>query len=48
MGITRIVIAHRSETIMAADRIFSLEGGTLKEIIGRPPRKNAGDAEEQG
>jgi ATP-binding cassette subfamily B protein RaxB len=47
MGITRIVIAHRSETIMAADRIFSLEGGTLKEIIGKPPRKSAGEAEEQ-
>jgi ATP-binding cassette subfamily B protein RaxB len=39
MGITRIVIAHRAETIQAADRILFAIGGKLIEIdktTGRP------------
>lgn len=39
MGITRIVIAHRAETIQAADRILFAVGGKLIEIdkaTGRP------------
>lgn len=39
MGITRIVIAHRAETIQAADRILFAIGGKLVEIdktTGRP------------
>ena len=31
MGITRIIIAHRKETIEAADRILVMEGGVLTE-----------------
>ena len=30
LNITRVVIAHRPETIRAADRIVALEGGTLR------------------
>lgn len=30
MGITRIIIAHRQETIKAAERIFILQGGILQ------------------
>jgi hypothetical protein len=36
MGITRIVIAHRAETIAMADRIYVLEGGALAERPGTP------------
>lgn len=36
MGVTRIIIAHRKETIEAADRILVLVGGKLHEL----PRKN--------
>jgi ATP-binding cassette subfamily B protein RaxB len=32
MGITRIVIAHRRETIEAADRVLYLADGKLSEI----------------
>lgn len=32
MGITRIIIAHRKETIEAADRILVMEGGALTEL----------------
>lgn len=32
MGITRIIIAHRRETILAADRVLILVGGQLQEI----------------
>ncbi len=31
MGITRIVVAHRPETILSADRVYILENGTLSE-----------------
>lgn len=31
MGVTRIIIAHRPETIQSADRIFDLVGGKLME-----------------
>jgi ATP-binding cassette subfamily B protein RaxB len=48
MGITRIVIAHRSETIMAAGRLFMLRGGRLQEVDKGLLRKAAPKAEEQG
>jgi ATP-binding cassette subfamily B protein RaxB len=32
LGITRIIIAHRAETINSADRILSFEKGKLTEI----------------
>jgi ATP-binding cassette subfamily B protein RaxB len=32
MGITRIIIAHRRETIEAADRILLMDGGKLTEL----------------
>ena len=38
MGITRIVIAHRAETISAAGRICLVLGGKLLEIDGTTGR----------
>jgi ATP-binding cassette, subfamily B, bacterial CvaB/MchF/RaxB len=35
MGITRIIIAHRRETIEAADRILLMDGGKLTELSAR-------------
>ncbi|RZM21102.1 MAG: ATP-binding cassette domain-containing protein, partial [Sphingomonas sp.] len=35
LGITRIVIAHRLETILAADRIYGTEQGRLREITAQ-------------
>lgn len=32
MSITRIVVAHRAETIAAADRVIALQGGRLGEV----------------
>ena len=32
LGITRIMIAHRLETILAASRIYRVQNGTLQEI----------------
>ena len=32
MGITRIIIAHRQETIAAADRVLVMRGGTLADL----------------
>lgn len=32
LNITRIIIAHRPETIASADRIARLKGGTIKEV----------------
>ncbi|MBX7535153.1 peptidase domain-containing ABC transporter [Qipengyuania sp. GH1] len=32
LGITRIIIAHREETIRTADRVFEMKGGSLTEI----------------
>lgn len=37
MGITRIIIAHRSETVSAADRVLTTSGGTLVETVPPPP-----------
>ncbi|MEG8049394.1 peptidase domain-containing ABC transporter [Sphingomonas aurantiaca] len=36
-GMTRIVIAHRQETINAADRVLRLEGGRLHEVSSERP-----------
>lgn len=35
LGITRIIVAHRIETIIAADRIFAATAGRLDEITDR-------------
>jgi ATP-binding cassette subfamily B protein RaxB len=47
LGITRIVIAHRRETILSADRVFSTRGGGLVEVTeqfkGPPAARLAGD-----
>lgn len=32
MGITRIIVAHRKETIASAQRVYRLEGGSLRQI----------------
>ena len=32
LGITRVVIAHRPETILYADRVYLLNDGLLEEI----------------
>jgi ATP-binding cassette subfamily B protein RaxB len=32
LGITRIIVAHRIETIRQADRVYSIEGGSIREI----------------
>ena len=32
LGITRIIIAHRKETIEAADRVILMQGGMAREI----------------
>ncbi|HEY0313224.1 MAG TPA: peptidase domain-containing ABC transporter [Allosphingosinicella sp.] len=36
LGITRIVIAHRTETISAASRVFRLENGRIEAITAAP------------
>jgi ATP-binding cassette subfamily B protein RaxB len=36
MGITRIVIAHRRETLAAAERVVVLEGGRIASETPRP------------
>ncbi|MGA9583463.1 MAG: peptidase domain-containing ABC transporter [Allosphingosinicella sp.] len=47
LGITRIVIAHRRETILSADRVYSTRDGGLVEVTDQfraPPRATlAGD-----
>ena len=52
MGITRIVVAHRPETILSADRVYILENGTLSEadrdtLIARFARTFPGRAIDQ-
>lgn len=32
LNMTRIIIAHRPETILSADRIIQLHGGQLKDV----------------
>jgi ATP-binding cassette subfamily B protein RaxB len=34
LGITRIIIAHRQETVMAAKRVLVVDGGLLSEYVG--------------
>lgn len=34
LGITRIIIAHRLETILSAARVYAAQGGKLNEITG--------------
>ena len=35
LGITRVIIAHRIETIVTADRIYALENGALTDITAQ-------------
>jgi ATP-binding cassette subfamily B protein RaxB len=45
LNITRIVIAHRRETIVAADRILSIENGNVQDITKQyKPNKSNTDA----
>lgn len=37
LGITRIMIAHRPDTIAAADRVYQLSGGRLRELSREEP-----------
>lgn len=37
LGITRIIVAHRKETIASADRIFTLENMHLNSLMLSPP-----------
>ena len=36
MGITRVVIAHRQETIAAANRVIEMRNGKLAELLPQP------------
>ncbi|MBO6505495.1 MAG: peptidase domain-containing ABC transporter [Kordiimonadaceae bacterium] len=35
LGMTRIIVAHRPETIRSADRIFEMQNGHLQEVDGQ-------------
>lgn len=50
LGITCVIIAHRPETILAADRIFSMHMGRIEEITHSDYRKLflTKNAEEEG
>lgn len=39
LGITRIVIAHRKETIEAADRVVAMKNGRLS-VVNKPPSRD--------
>jgi ATP-binding cassette subfamily B protein RaxB len=43
MGITRIIIAHRQETIAAADRVVRIDKGMVAEEPGPPAAHQSGD-----
>jgi ATP-binding cassette subfamily B protein RaxB len=43
LGITRVVIAHRAETILAAEKVFAAHGGALLDVSGQV-RRNVGRA----
>ncbi len=48
MRLTRVVIAHRQETLLSADRVLLLEGGRVRELAPgcRREVEPAGDAED--
>ncbi|MES2298081.1 MAG: peptidase domain-containing ABC transporter [Pseudomonadota bacterium] len=48
LAITRIMIAHRPQTIAIADRVFVLEGGKLFELQAAPPSATDALAQEGG
>ncbi|MBV9521355.1 MAG: peptidase domain-containing ABC transporter [Alphaproteobacteria bacterium] len=41
LAITRIIIAHRPQTVAAASRVFLLQGGALREIMHPEPAISA-------
>jgi ABC-type bacteriocin/lantibiotic exporter with double-glycine peptidase domain len=42
MGVSRLIIAHRAETIAAAGRVLAVEDGRLVDIA---PERGGGEAE---
>lgn len=44
LSITRIVVAHRSDTIRAAGRVVSLQGGVAREVAEENQSKEKTDA----
>lgn len=42
LRLTRVIVAHRPETIASADRILVMEGGRIVEALRPPPRALAG------
>ena len=48
LGITRLVIAHRPETIAAADRVFEVVGGRIVERPKPRPAHKEADTKETG
>jgi len=41
LPLTRIIIAHRPETIDSADRVLRLSGGRITELAPTPPAELA-------
>jgi ATP-binding cassette, subfamily B, bacterial CvaB/MchF/RaxB len=46
VAITRIIVAHRPETIASADRVIVLDGGIVVADRVRTPREAPADAGE--
>ena len=44
LSITRIVVAHRPDTIRAAGRVVSLQGGVVREVVRDNQTKENDDA----
>ena len=46
LNVTKIMIAHRKETIMSADRVFKMENGKLQEVNKNDVFFNKGPRDE--